>query len=308
MNTYVNRLAVLGMLALGTASVQAAPYTVAKAADEFGTIQSSGARTANNGNRYWNIGGSGTTYPSTGTLRFYMTDVVAKFDAQFGAGQWGVENIRIVMEHDDASSTSAGSVDVYWFSNDSLAITNGANSAASDSTPGNFSGLGVSPLKYSASGNVLQTVTSSSTNATTIFGTYSKVTTYTFSAEGDGDIDVLGDSSKPMDLAGVATATPNYSVTLPSTVADSTSLLNSELSGSALNIATLAADIQSGTDALSLLYVAGTSTVSATYKGNPYNGLYMPRIYITANAIPEPASLALLALSGGLLIGRRRMA
>ena len=51
------------------------------------------------------------------------------------------------------------------------------------------------------------------------------------------------------------------------------------------------ADLTSGTDALSFLFAATDPATSATYKGNPLNGQYPPRIYITIDAAAPPAGV-----------------
>lgn len=291
-------------LAASTVQAGATPFTVGKIADEWGTIQTGGVRPASGGNRFWNIQGSASgDFASTGTLRFYMQDVVSQFDAQFGVGNWQVDNIRVAFEHDDAGFSTAGGVNVYHFTNDALAITNGASPG--DAAPGEFGGLGVSPLFYQAGANILDTRTAGSTDVSTIFGTVSLVDDFNFSPKGDGDIDVLGDILSPLDVSSITTAGPSYGIGLGAGVGDSTALMQTELatSGSNLDIATLATDIESGTDALSMLLVGDPATI-ATYKGNPFGGLNPPRIYITAT--PEPATLAFLGMGGLLALRRRR--
>lgn len=298
---------VVAIVAIAAASAQAAlPLTVGKIADEWGTIQAAGARGPTGGNRNWNIEGSAAgSFASTGTLRFYMQDVVSQFDAQFGVGNWTVNNVRIVFEHDDAGFSAAGNVDVYHFTDDALAITNGADTTT-DALPGEFGSLTPSPLLYDAAANYLETKTAGSTDPATIFGTVTQVDSYNFSLEGDDDLDVLGDVLSPLNVSSVTDAAPTYGISLGAGVGDTNALMDSELAadGSALDIATLAADIESGTDALSLILV-GDATVAATYKGNPFGTLYPPRIYISA--VPEPATMLLLGM-GGLMVLRRRRA
>lgn len=298
--------AILAVALVATTANAGAPFTVGKIADEWGTIQPAGPRTGTNGSRFLNMEGSSNgSFASTGTLRFYMEDVVAQFDAQFGAGNWAVDNVRIVLEHNDAGFSTAGNLNVYHFTNDNLAITSGES--VGDAAPGEFGGLSVSPLLYNLGANALQTRTAGDTAPTNIFGTFTQIDDYNFIPKGSGDLDVLGDVLKPLDLSSTVTAGPSYAIpNLAVTTGDSLADTDAEINtaGSLLDIATLANDIESGTDALSLLFVPDTSDVAATYKGNPFGDLYSPRIYITA--VPEPATMTLLGLGGLLAIRRRR--
>lgn len=271
-------------LTVSAATLAAAPLTVGKIADEWGTIYSTGARTGSNGIYYWNAEGSALgTFACTAPVRFYLADAKAKFDAQFGAGLWQVVNVRIVFEHSNSSFTAAGPVDVYLFSNDTLAITNNSNVSAQ---PGHFSGLGASPLRYDAAANELQTKSTASSDPVEIFGSYTKIDRYNFSVESSDDLDVLGVSSLPMDMTGVQTAAPAYSWTLPSSTGDTASVMDGELAtaSSNLDIAAINADLQAS-DKLSLILVPASGTVAPTYNGSPYtaSNRFSPRIYITAD-------------------------
>ncbi len=298
----------LAVLAVAT-SVQAAPLTVGKVADEWGTIQPGGPRPPSNGNRFWNIQGSGNgSFASSGTLRFSLQDVAAQFDAEFGAGNWEVSNVNIVIEQDPFTFTADGMVDVYHFSNDDLAITNGASPG--DGPPGEFGSLPSSPLFYESGANILDTRTSAETDANAIFGTVTKIAEYEFVEVADGDLDVLAGPLGTIDTdAGVTTAATDYGITLPSsnssggTIADTTANLAAAVETNGLDVAALASDIEDGTDALSLILVGVDPGVVASYKGNPFSSRFPPRIYITADVanvpsvIPEPASLAILGLT-----------
>src|ERR1700754_3883374 len=83
----------------------------------------------------------------------------------------------------NSAFTHHGPVNVFWFANDALNITNAANDT---SLPGNFSTLGLSTLQFSAGANALDTkLADGTTDATTIFGANSLVDNYTFANGGD---------------------------------------------------------------------------------------------------------------------------
>ncbi len=298
-------MGIAGVIVLAGAAQ--AQFTVAKIADEFGTIQSSGPRPQTNGGRFWNVQGSSNgTFASTATLRFYMDDVVAKFDAEYGAGQWFVSNVAMVLEHDDAGFSSSGNVDAYHFSNDALAITNGQ--ASSDAPPGSFGSLPASPLRYQSGANFLNTRTNATNDVATIFGDVTQVDDFNFFPEGDGDYDVLGQANNIPTTLGAPNASPTYGLNVPEAAEGNPAVLDAEraTAGSNLDITAIANDLSDGsTDALSFIFVEGDAGVSATYKGNPFGGRLPPRIYIEASLIPEPASLSLLAV-GALALLRRR--
>jgi hypothetical protein len=306
-------------IAVATLPLASQAATIVKVADEFGTIQSGGARTATSGNRFWNIQGSGSgANASTGTLRFYMDGVKSSFDALYPQG-WVVDNVTIVLEHDDSAFSAAGNVDVYHFTNDQLALTNGQNSGT-DASPGNFAAAigGTSPLRYDATTPITNTRHSSDPagagNNAANFGTLTKVDGYNFSAEGDADLDVLaGSTLGAVDTTGAIDASPAYSLNFPEAGPDSPlATLNLErvAAGSNLLLPALAADIMSGSDPVSMLFVAGGAGTVATYKGNPFGALAPPRMYISASAVPEPGTIALMLLgtvaSCGLTSRRRQ--
>ena len=304
-------LAALG-LAIGPsyAALAADPLTVFKIADEWGTIQPAGPRTGVNGVRFWNAEGSNNgANSSTAPFRFRMADVKSQFDAQFGAGNWQVTGVNMVFSQSNAAFTHHGGVKLYWFENDALQITNGVDDAAS-AQPGFFAQYGVSPLRFDAAANVLQTKTATSSDPAAIFGNFSLVDTYTFfnsgSANGDGNagdwpLDVLA-NKKPDNSYNLTDPTspniqigsPNYGIAPPivnparpfrsDTLANFTT--DTARTQSNLNLAPIAADLASGTDDLSFLLVPNDPALAATYKGNPFGGDYPARIYITAEQIP----------------------
>jgi len=259
--------AIVASLGLAAAA-QAAPTTLDTYAAQYGTILSAGPRPATSGNRFWNIQGSGNpANASDGTLRFDLTAIRDAFDVQYGAGAWSVTDVRIELSQSNAAFTANGGVSVYHFTNDSLAITNGENDGA---VGGLLDGdFGSLPVSTLTFG-------AWSSNPAQ-FGTLTQVDSFMFSEVANGHIDVLG-----------ITGTPGLE------------------SGSNLNVGVLAGDIES-TDFLSLIFVAAEAGTTATYKGNAFGGINPPRIFITADIVPEPASLGLLGL-GALLIARRRVA
>ena len=279
-----------------SAIAQAATYV--KLADEWGTIQPAGPRTGNFGIRAWNIeGGALGANASSGTLRFYMTDLVSQLDAAFPGG-WQVNNVTLALEHNDAGFSAAGGVNVFHFADDTVKITSGAALPTTDLPPNDFTALGTSTLKYSdtaTSGGQLVRVLDDTSQAN--LGTVTKVGSYTFTAQGDQNLDVIANSAAIVDPAGAIDAAPNYGNDFPSANSDDTlagftteqAADVSELSGAA----TIISDIQSGTDPLSFIFTAkdDNSSVAATYHGNPFNQttgvagmLFQPRIYLDVTA------------------------
>lgn len=287
--------------------LQAATYF--KLADEWGTIQQGGARTGVNGIRFWTAEGSNfENFSSTAPVRFYTDDLIAQFDADFGPGQWQVTNVNLVFSQSNASFTAAGGVKLFWFENDSLPITNGENDLSS-AEPGHFqaAGLAASPLRYQAGANALDTrLDDGTTDATAIFGQHSLIDSFQFTSNGsagDWPLDVLAPQSGgehaliDPENPSIYVAGPSYGISTPivsSRPFRTDTLENfedfSERVGSNLNIAPIAADLESGTSALSFMVVADPAT-AATYRGGPYSGDYPARIYIEVEALTEPEGL-----------------
>src|SRR5262245_7739781 len=96
------RIVVVATL-VATIAATAGANTYVKVADEWGTIQPTGARTGNNGVRFWNIEGLGASasFASAGTLRFYMTGLKSQLDADFPGG-WQIDNLTMVFEQSNA--------------------------------------------------------------------------------------------------------------------------------------------------------------------------------------------------------------
>lgn len=276
-----------GMLALcvACAGVASAQSTYVKIADEWGTIQAAGPRTGVNGIRFWNIEGANNGgFASAGTLRFYMADLVSQLDAEYGAGGWKIDNVTLVAEQQNAAFTIDGAMQIYHVTEDSVGFTNGA----SDGSPGDFSGLGVSPLVFDDSQTAK--VSGADLGTVTLVNDYNYIRVETFTTA-----DVFGLADNAVDPAGAIDAGPNYGIDLPDftfSPLDEVGNFNTEIahdSGdwSTGGLDTIAADIESGSDALSFIFAPGDAAVAATYKGNFNIDSYPPRIYIQASAIGE---------------------
>lgn len=284
----------IGLIATcSPATVQANSYV--KLADEWGTIQPAGARGPNGGNRNWNIeGGANNAFASSGTLRFYMNDLVGKLNTDFPGG-WKIDKVTLVLEHDDAGFSRPGGVNVFHFANDDLAITNGADGGTTpDAPPGNFGPLGLnlapSTLIYDdASTSGGQKVRVIDFNAGSPIeanmGAVTLAGNYTYSVDGsvasnqmDGNLDVIGTPGNLVDPAGAVDATPDYAINLPQantddTLATFTTELAADLAAwNSPGLNAIVGDIQSGTDALSFILAAAddNAATAATYKGNPF--------------------------------------
>jgi hypothetical protein len=274
--------------------------TYVKLADEWGTIQPAGPRTGNNGIRAWNIEGLGAsaTFASSGTLRFYMSDLVSQLNTAFPGG-WQVNKVTLVLEHNDAAFSAAGGVNVFHFTDDTVKITSGLAAPTTDLPPNDFTALGASTLKYSdtaTSGGQLVRVLDDTSEAN--LGTVTKVGSYTFTVQGDQNLDVIANSNAIVDPAGAIDAAPAYGNDFPSANPDDTLAVFtteqttdlSELSGAA----TIISDVQAGADSLSFIFTAkdDNSSVAATYQGNPFNQttgvagmLFQPRIYLDVTGV-----------------------
>src|SRR4051812_9619698 len=102
-------------LSLLTQAAQAAVYV--KVADEWGTIQATGARTGANGVSFWNAEGvtQGGSFASTAPVRFKTDQLIQQFNTQFGVGNWHVNNVNFVFTQSNSAFTAPGDVNVYWF-------------------------------------------------------------------------------------------------------------------------------------------------------------------------------------------------
>jgi hypothetical protein len=303
-------------------AADAMAITIAKIADEWGTLKPGGVVGGTSGSRFLTVEGSNNgSQASTAPVRFYMTDVTAQLDTAYGVGGWKVQNVTLVIDSDTASFSLAGAVDVYHFTNDTIAITSGQDPG--DGAPGEFSGAigGPSSLLYEDGVNVLNTRTLFVTDASTLFGTVTQVDDIDFIYTGDvafGFPQVMAPGvAGPVDpsTAIVPNALPNYGIDIytdnspDETYAGFVASQTLE-TGSNLQLAAIIADIESGNDPLSFMLKPGDGDVAATYKGNVFGGAYSPRIYITAVAIPEPSTLVLFGLGVMGLVGavRRRQA
>jgi hypothetical protein len=281
-----------------------AQSTYVKVADEWGTIQPGGPRGAANGNRFWNIQGAfdGSANISSGTLRFYMDGLKTQLDTDFPGG-WQIDNVTLVAEHDDGGFSRAGGVSIFHFTNDNLAITNGADSffpnPPPDAAPGNFGPLGLnltrSPLVFDDAGmSGGQPVRVLLEDFVTMadMGTVTRANDYMFALQGDDNLDVFGAPGSLVNPAGATNVTPHYDLSFPTANADDTlATFNTELgvdSGDWIpgGLDAIISDIEGGTDALSFIFAAtdAASMVAATYKGNAFGTRFPPRIYIQASS------------------------
>jgi hypothetical protein len=128
-------------------------------------------------------------------------------------------------------------------------------------------------------------------------GTVTRVNDYMFSPQGDDNLDVLGTPGGLADPAGAINAPPHYDLTFPAANPDDalatfeTELVADMGDWIPAGLNAMIADIESGTDALSLIFATtdSASTASATYKGNAFNNRFPPRLYIEVSGMGAPA-------------------
>jgi hypothetical protein len=191
-----------------------------------------------------------------------------------------------------------GGISVFHFTNDQLAITNGADSffpnPPADAPPGNFAALPVSTLVFDDTGTsggqpVRVLLNDFATMAD--MGTVTRVNDYMFSPQGDDNLDVLGTPGSLVSPAGAVNAMPDYALSFPTANADDTlANFQTELTTDmgdwiAAGLNAMITDIREGTDPLSLIFATtnAASTASATYKGNAFGNRFPPRLYIQAS-------------------------
>jgi hypothetical protein len=110
-------------LALCTSAVA---DTLSAYAYETGTIQPNGPRTGDNGNRYFNIEGADYgDYASYGALRWDTSDIIAGFDATYGAGNWQIDEVTVAFTQEPAFWVTDGPMDIFFASNDTINIKTG---------------------------------------------------------------------------------------------------------------------------------------------------------------------------------------
>jgi hypothetical protein len=297
----------LALLALATwPGAVCAQSTYVKVADEWGTIQPGGPRIAANGNRFWNVQGADAgANASSGTLRFYLAELVTRLNTDFPGG-WQIEKVTLVAEHDDSAFSMPGGISVFHFTNDELAITNGADSffpnPPPDAPPGNFGMLPVSSLVFDdtgTSGGQPVRVLLNDFVSMADMGTVTHVNDYMFSAQGDDNLDVLGTPGGLVDPSGAINVMPHYDLSFPTANPDdSLTTFQAELEADmgdwiAAGFDTVVSDIEEGTDALSFIFATTdpNSTASATYKGNAFTNRFPPRLYIEASGMGTPGLL-----------------
>jgi hypothetical protein len=229
-----------------------------------------------------------------------MADLVTRLNTDFPSG-WQIDDITLVVEHDDAGFSDPGGVSVFHFTNDELAITNGMDSvfmgSAPDAPPGNFGSLTPSSLVFDDNGTsdgepvrVLLNDFVSMAN----MGNVTRVNDFMFTEQGDHNLDVLGTAGSLVDPAGAITAMPDYGLSFPGANADDTlATFMTELTTDSgdwipAGLGAIIADIEDGSDALSFMFspTDAASTVAATYRGNPFGDppLSPPRIYLQVSA------------------------
>jgi hypothetical protein len=284
-----------------------AATTYFKLADEWGTIMPAGPRTGVNGVRFWNAEGSGNgANASTAPFRFYTADIVSQANAEYGVGGWTVTNVNIVLSQNNASFTRPGMVKLYSFANDALAITNGVDDSAS-AAPGLFAALGTSQLRYASGANLLDTqLADGTTDVSTIFGNVNLLDSYQFTGNGSAGnwpLDVLaprvngvGDHVLLNPEGELAVGSPSYGISPP--IVNPTRAFRSDTAanfdayaervGTNLNITPIAAELEAGSGALSLMLVAPDASTAATYRGGPFGGDYPARIYIEVSPKTSP--------------------
>ncbi len=264
-----------------------AQIVFSKVADEWGTIQSDpfGARGAPNGNRFWNIQGANNgTFASSGTLRFYMDDLLTQLDGQFGSGNWQIDNVTLVVDQAPAGFSAPGLVDIFHVTNDTIGFTNGEEST--DTPPSDFSGLTRSPLVFNtnaaATGFLADASDDQMNPNPNLLGTVTAVSQYSYANESAGSPDSIGVFSDPVDPTSAIPLSPSYSLTLPEAMDG----LLSEFSWT--NLQAIIDDLEDGSDPLSFVFAPGDANVAATYKGGFNEGSYPPRIFIEASGMSNP--------------------
>jgi hypothetical protein len=199
-----------------------------------------------------------------------------------------------------------GGISVFHFTNDELAITNGADSffpnPPPDAPPGNFGMLTPSSLVFDDTGmSGGQPVRVLLNDFVTMadMGTVTRVNDYMFGPQGDDNLDVLGTSGGLVDPAGAINVMPHYDLSFPTANPDdSLATFETELAADmgdwiAAGLDTIVSDIEAGTDALSFIFATtdSNSTASATYKGNAFTNRFPPRLYIEASGTGSPVLL-----------------
>jgi len=97
--------------------------TASTFATETATIQPDGPRQPPNGDNFFNIEGEENgDFASYGVVRFDVAAVKAEFDSIFGAGNWEVASVRLLLTQSNAGFTTDGEVEVYFSSDDSTDV------------------------------------------------------------------------------------------------------------------------------------------------------------------------------------------
>lgn len=108
------------LLTAGAAlSAETLAIDVTAAAYETGTIQPAGPRQPPNGNRFFNVEGSSFgVNASYGVVRWDLTQTRADLDTMFGAGNWFVAGVDLIVTQSNAGFTTDGGVRVYYTADD----------------------------------------------------------------------------------------------------------------------------------------------------------------------------------------------
>ena len=160
-----------------TAGSTGAVFT--EVATQWGTIQPAGVRPYSSGHRFLNAQGTDAgANASDAYFRFDVSAAKADFDATYGAGNWFVTGVNVLLTQSNYFFTANGAVEISHFTDDTIAITSGQSG---DGPGDDFSGLGTSPLVFGDYTNF------SGNNVN--FGTQTTAATGTFTETSTGDVD-----------------------------------------------------------------------------------------------------------------------
>lgn len=115
---------VLTAATVGTLLALPAWATTYSSATETGTIQVAGPRTGVNGDNFFNIEGNNNAEVnrSYGVARWDVTALRATLDAQYGAGNWRVSRVDLVMTQSNAAFSAAGGLTLFYTADDTTDI------------------------------------------------------------------------------------------------------------------------------------------------------------------------------------------
>jgi hypothetical protein len=111
------------------------------------TVQAAGVRAGTNGDAFFNIEGPDQInlpptpngqFRSYGGLRFPIGPIATQFNTAFGAGQWEVAKVYLVLTQQNAGFTANGDVVAFHTNNDAIDFANGATTTLFDNFATDF--------------------------------------------------------------------------------------------------------------------------------------------------------------------------